>query len=242
MSMCSIDGGVVAVALYNSEIHFIRVTKAGRQVQERKLKLEHDCRSIAHNQGFLYITSGMALHQYTVCGRLVSTIHVDKSLRATGEACVFNPYESAEERVRLAAGIDNYYHYHRSVNSCVVSPDGTNLYVFHGYKLITLSRDGTVINKLAFYPESEDMYWYSIVYFNTVRPANFLHITDSGQVLVCRALSNGICQVDSGGRQIRADVVTEDMVRSPLSVFYSKHRAALIVGVLDSDYIMVFKT
>ncbi|KAH3795974.1 hypothetical protein DPMN_149537 [Dreissena polymorpha] len=35
-----------------------------------------------------------------------------------------------------------------------------------------------------------------------------LHVTDSGHVLVCGGFSNNIVQVDRGGRQILAKVVT----------------------------------
>ncbi|KAH3880511.1 hypothetical protein DPMN_004427 [Dreissena polymorpha] len=73
--------------------------------------------------------------------------------------------------------------------------------------------------------------------------SNLLHVTNSGQVLVCELCSNKLFQVDNEGRQLLAEVVTQkDGVIFPTSVFYSKHRAALIVGMFDRDDILVFKT
>ncbi|KAH3854420.1 hypothetical protein DPMN_096962 [Dreissena polymorpha] len=54
-SMFSIDSSLVAVAVCNNGVHFIRVTN-GQLVQERTLALKHICKGIAHHQGNLYIT------------------------------------------------------------------------------------------------------------------------------------------------------------------------------------------
>lgn len=86
MSMCSIDSSLVALTLGFSGIYFIRVTN-GQIVQERTLRLEHDCHGIAHNQGKLYITSGQALFHYTMDIILVSKVYEDTSGRCAGNYC-----------------------------------------------------------------------------------------------------------------------------------------------------------
>ncbi|KAH3880514.1 hypothetical protein DPMN_004430 [Dreissena polymorpha] len=84
MSMCSIDSSLVAVAVDNNEVHYIRVTDFGKLVQDTKLKLEHECKSIAYHRGILYITSGSAIYRYTVGGRLGITIY-EKNGRCLGK-------------------------------------------------------------------------------------------------------------------------------------------------------------
>ncbi|KAH3720640.1 hypothetical protein DPMN_063542 [Dreissena polymorpha] len=69
-----------------------------------------------------------------------------------------------------------------------------------------------------------------------------LHVTDSGQVLVCGYLTHTVVQVDRDGRQILAEVVTENNgVILPLSVYYSKHTRSIIVGMRNNTDITVFK-
>ncbi|KAH3826448.1 uncharacterized protein LOC127831990 [Dreissena polymorpha] len=205
MFMCSIAPSLFAVTLDNSEVVFIIVAKNGQMVQDRTLKLQHNCLGIAHYQGNLYITSGTALYHYTVRGRLVSKIYQDKSSDTT-------------------------------VESCAISQDGTSLYVSNSMKLVTLLRDGTVINVI----HTPD------IRLNTNVPPSLhcsgLRVTDSGQVLVCRG-QHTIFQVDGDGRQKLVELVTEkDGVKWPTAVYYSKTRASLIVGMVDSDFIWVFKT
>ncbi|KAH3720503.1 hypothetical protein DPMN_063402 [Dreissena polymorpha] len=119
------------------------------------------------------------------------------------------------------------------VTSCAVSPDGDRIYVTKedSKQLVTLSRDGTVISTL------------------TVRglcslgaACAGLHVTDSGQVLVCGYSTGIIYQVDRDGRQILAEMVTKnDIVTRPISIYYSKHTRSIIVGMQCIDNIIVFK-
>ncbi|XP_052247306.1 E3 ubiquitin-protein ligase TRIM56-like isoform X1 [Dreissena polymorpha] len=115
-----------------------------------------------------------------------------------------------------------------TVMSCAVSPDGDRIYVINkrSDQLVTLSRDGTVISTLT---------------VPGLDPLPGLHVTDSEHVLVCGSWSNKIVQVDKDGRQILAEVVTNnDGVTLPMSVYYSKNTGSIIVG-MDGDDIIVFK-
>ncbi|KAH3873555.1 hypothetical protein DPMN_036793 [Dreissena polymorpha] len=123
--------------------------------------------------------------------------------------------------------------FHTTVTSCAVSPDGDRIYVANqdSHQLVTLSRDGTVISTLTKHGLS--FHAYSL-------PG--LHVTDSGQVLLCGYSPGTIVQVDRDGRQILAEVVTKnDGVTHPLPVYYSKHTGSLIVGMMNNNDIIVFK-
>ncbi|XP_052251093.1 uncharacterized protein LOC127858165 [Dreissena polymorpha] len=72
--ICSVDSSLVAIALINNEVHFIRVTN-DQLVNDRILELQHYCMGIAHHKSNLYITDGSALYHYTVDGRLVSKMY-----------------------------------------------------------------------------------------------------------------------------------------------------------------------
>ncbi|KAH3720084.1 hypothetical protein DPMN_062977 [Dreissena polymorpha] len=116
--------------------------------------------------------------------------------------------------------------------SCAVSPDGDRIYVINNdsNQLVTLSRDGTVISALT----------VSALGSPTALPG--LHVTDSGQVLVCGYWSDKIFQVDKDGRQILAEVVTNNYgVTRPMSVYCSKNTGSIIVGMWDNNDIIVFK-
>ncbi|KAH3848925.1 hypothetical protein DPMN_091310 [Dreissena polymorpha] len=122
-----------------------------------------------------------------------------------------------------------------TVTSCAPSPDEATIYVANWRKnqLVILSRDGKVMSTftdpLLHWSFEEDCY-----------PG--IHVTDSGQVLLCGAMTNPIIQVDKVGRQRLAEVVTKkDGATNPLSVYYSKHRGSLIVGMGDTKGIIVFK-
>ncbi|XP_052249003.1 uncharacterized protein LOC127856869 isoform X2 [Dreissena polymorpha] len=118
--------------------------------------------------------------------------------------------------------------------ACAVSPDGDRIYVANltSNQLVTLSRDGTVISR--FTDPALDWRWNA---------HSALHVTDSGQVLVCGVRSRKIIQVDRDGRQRLAEVVTEkDGVTYPSSVYYRKHTGSLIVGMSGNDDIIVFES
>ncbi|KAH3880348.1 uncharacterized protein LOC127877458 [Dreissena polymorpha] len=118
-------------------------------------------------------------------------------------------------------------------SSCAVSPDGERIYVANKAQedsnLVTLSRDGRVISKLT----DPAMYW-----LEQLPPG--LHVTDSGQVLVCGVFSSLVFQMDRDGRQKLAEVVKRKN-EVPLSVFFSWRTGSLIMGLLDNNNIMVFK-
>ncbi|KAH3689955.1 hypothetical protein DPMN_191339 [Dreissena polymorpha] len=198
-SMCSIDSSLVAVTVYNKEVHFIRVTN-DQLIKDRILKLQHDCFSIAHQHGNLYIPDGSALYLYNLDGKLVREVYKDTSSE-------------------------------NKVNSCAVSPDGDRIYVTHYKQLVTLSRDGTVISTLTV-PDLS----------SPIVELPGLHVTDSGQVLVCGYYSGTIVQVDKDGRKILAEVVTKnDGVFRPMSVYYSGRTDSIIVGMGGQTDIRVFK-
>ncbi|KAH3896003.1 hypothetical protein DPMN_020174 [Dreissena polymorpha] len=69
--------GHVAVAMSNKEL-----------AKGRKLKLQHSCEGIAHNQGDLYICSGSALYKFTLSGELVCRLYEDSSADFTVQCCV----------------------------------------------------------------------------------------------------------------------------------------------------------
>ncbi|XP_052284251.1 uncharacterized protein LOC127880833 isoform X2 [Dreissena polymorpha] len=119
--------------------------------------------------------------------------------------------------------------------SCAVSPDGDRIYVANRMRntLVTLSRDGTVISTLT----DPALDWRLL----SVPPG--LHVIDMGQVPVCGGLSHTVFIVDRDGRQRLTDVIAEkDDVRKPIAVFYSSQTGSLIVGMMDSHRMLVFKT
>ncbi|XP_052785806.1 uncharacterized protein LOC128221308 isoform X2 [Mya arenaria] len=97
--LCLTADDVIAVAVddrhyiykYNKhEIHFLSVTR-GKIATLRMFTTHMDCRSIAHNQGQLYISSGNALKKFTVGGIPVKTIYEDMSCKGTVVKCAVSP-------------------------------------------------------------------------------------------------------------------------------------------------------
>ncbi|KAH3873578.1 hypothetical protein DPMN_036816 [Dreissena polymorpha] len=119
---------------------------------------------------------------------------------------------------------------HTTVGSCAVSPDGDRIYVTNqnSKQLVTLSRDGKVISSL------------TVPALGSKALLPGLHVTDSGQVLLCGYSPGTIVQVDRDGRQRLAEVITKD-VTCPTSVYYSKHTGSIIVGMLNNNDITVFQ-
>ncbi|KAH3809560.1 hypothetical protein DPMN_137933 [Dreissena polymorpha] len=70
----------------------------------------------------------------------------------------------------------------------------------------------------------------------TVSPS--LHVTDSGQVLVCGEWSGTIIQRLT---EVVTVVAKKDDMKIPTCVYYSKHTEILVVGMLGGD-ILVFST
>ncbi|XP_052768016.1 uncharacterized protein LOC128208494 [Mya arenaria] len=72
------------------EIHFLSVTREKIETL-RKFMTYLNCRSIAHNQGQLYMCSGNALDKFDLCGRHVKTIYEDMSCKRTVVKCAVSP-------------------------------------------------------------------------------------------------------------------------------------------------------
>ena len=109
---------------------------------------------------------------------------------------------------------------------CAVSPAGDKIYVtnFDKNKLITLATDGTLISTFTD-PE--------------LQHPQAVHVTPSGQVLVCGNTSPTVVQVDREGRKRLATVVAKtDVVSFPISVCYNHQ---IIVGLYGNDKINVFE-
>ncbi|XP_052236642.1 uncharacterized protein LOC127848303 [Dreissena polymorpha] len=92
--MCEISQSEVAVTVDDQgnthEVHFIKFIN-NKLVPNRKLTLQHPCVGIAHHQGDLFVTSGIALYKYTLSGELVRKLHEDKSDRTTVYLCAVSP-------------------------------------------------------------------------------------------------------------------------------------------------------
>ncbi|KAH3785132.1 hypothetical protein DPMN_163217 [Dreissena polymorpha] len=99
-------------------------------------------------------------------------------------------------------------------------------------RLVTLSRDGTVISTL-----TDCQFRF--------RTLDDLHVTEIGQVLVCGYSS--VAQVNREGRNILAQVVKYKMMMelirkptyfsgTPTYVYYSRNTDSLIVGMTSGVY------
>ncbi|KAH3894962.1 hypothetical protein DPMN_019122 [Dreissena polymorpha] len=87
--MCLITPTEVADAMYD-EVQFITVSQS-QLAKGRKLKLQHYCTGIAHNQGDLYICSGTALYKFTLSGELVCRLYEDSSADFRVYKCAVSP-------------------------------------------------------------------------------------------------------------------------------------------------------
>ncbi|XP_052239446.1 uncharacterized protein LOC127850451 [Dreissena polymorpha] len=136
---------------------------------------------------------------------------------------------------RLVSKMYEYSSGSRIDKNCAVSPDGARIYVANAAsnQLVTHSRDGRVISTLTDPALGGNSAFFCL-------PG--IHVTDLGQVLVCGVQSNTIIQVDMDGRKRLTEVVTaRDGVTNPRSVYYSKHRGSLIVGMWERDDIRVYE-
>ncbi|KAH3700269.1 hypothetical protein DPMN_075243 [Dreissena polymorpha] len=117
-----------------------------------------------------------------------------------------------------------------TVWKCAVSPLGDKLYISNNWqsKLLTLARDGTV---LAIFTDPELLYTYG------------LHVTPTGQVLVCGYQSHTLLQVNNDGSRKIATLATRerDGLVMPQSVCYSSTTSSIIVGQFGGNNILVFR-
>ncbi|KAH3878833.1 hypothetical protein DPMN_002733 [Dreissena polymorpha] len=112
---------------------------------------------------------------------------------------------------------------------CAVSPTGDRLYItsWNQPKLLTLARDGTLLATLT---------------DPALDGPHGLHVTPAGQVLVCGYWSHTVVQVGWEGESKLATLATQkDGMRYPLSVCYSSSSSSIIVGLMGSDHILVFR-
>ncbi|KAH3881976.1 hypothetical protein DPMN_005904 [Dreissena polymorpha] len=75
--ICLIAPSEVAVtvnAINIHEVQFITVNQ-GKLVPGRKFQLQHECRGIAHQNGDLFVTSGIELYKYTLNGKLICRLY-----------------------------------------------------------------------------------------------------------------------------------------------------------------------
>ncbi|KAH3779311.1 hypothetical protein DPMN_157112 [Dreissena polymorpha] len=108
-----------------------------------------------------------------------------------------------------------------SPETCI-SPGGDKIYVTNcnQYKLITLATDGTLISTFTD-PELQN--------------PECVHITPSGQVIVCAFKSNTVIQVDHQGKKKLATLASQiDGLSKPVSVCYNINTDQIIVEVDDS--------
>ncbi|KAH3711469.1 hypothetical protein DPMN_071138 [Dreissena polymorpha] len=105
-----------------------------------------------------------------------------------------------------------------AVCCCAVCPTGDKVYItnWDQHKLLSLATDGSV---LACFTDPELQY------------PGCVHVTPTGQVLVCGWESHAIIQVDNEGRQKLANL-NKWVVRisHPWSVYYSRITSSIIVG------------
>ncbi|KAH3782183.1 hypothetical protein DPMN_160095 [Dreissena polymorpha] len=112
-----------------------------------------------------------------------------------------------------------------TVYRCAVSPAGDRIYVTNHsqHKLITLATDGTQISTFTD-PELKDPWG--------------VHVTPSGQVLVCGQSSHTVMQVDHAGSKRLATLISnKDGVISPISVCYNTNTHQILVGLYRNDKI-----
>ncbi|KAH3793210.1 hypothetical protein DPMN_146715 [Dreissena polymorpha] len=67
----------MAVTVSNG-IHFLRVD-GGKIKRKQVLKMNHVCYGIAHVDAEVFVTSGTALYEYTMDGRLVKKLYEDST-------------------------------------------------------------------------------------------------------------------------------------------------------------------
>ncbi|XP_052222316.1 uncharacterized protein LOC127838540 [Dreissena polymorpha] len=191
-NVCQITSSEVAVTA-NEDVQFIYV-RNGLLLNGPKFSLRHEAKGIAHHQGALYVTSGIALYHYSLTGSVVKKLYEDT---CTGQPC--------------------------TVSSCAVSPAGDRIYVtnYWQHKVITLATDGTLIST-----------------FTEQDSPSAVHVTPSGQVLVCLFCSFTVIQVDHEGRKKLTTLASEkDGLREPDSICYNTNTDQIIVGVSNNKII-----
>ncbi|XP_052778472.1 uncharacterized protein LOC128215907 [Mya arenaria] len=121
-AICYIGENELAVAITSEMgLRLIKVTE-GKLEQTKKFRFNHYCRSVAHHDNQLYVTSEAALFQYTKTGQLV------KQLFKTGNADIRD----------------------KNVIKCALNNDGSKIFILNkmANKILTLDRDGNVLSDI----------------------------------------------------------------------------------------------
>ncbi|XP_052234924.1 uncharacterized protein LOC127847211 isoform X2 [Dreissena polymorpha] len=115
------------------------------------------------------------------------------------------------------------------VSRCAVSPTGDRIYVtnYNQHKLLTLATDGTLLST---YTDPE------------LNKPTGLHVTPIGQVTVVGFQSYTVIQMDREGRTKLATLASQkEGLSLPVSVCYNSNSHQIIVGMQDSNKIIVMK-
>ncbi|KAH3750139.1 hypothetical protein DPMN_184656 [Dreissena polymorpha] len=116
-----------------------------------------------------------------------------------------------------------------TVYKCAFSPDGDFIYVtnFAQNKLLTLAIDGTLLSTFT---------------DPALEGPKGVHVTPTGQVLVCGISSHTVIQVDREGKKKMATLASEkDGLRYPVSICYNTNTGQIIVGLYASNTILVME-
>ncbi|KAH3896021.1 hypothetical protein DPMN_020192 [Dreissena polymorpha] len=259
--MCLITPTEVAVAVHD-EVQFITVSQS-QLAKSRKLKLQHECTGIAHNQGGLYICSGTALYKFTLSGKPVSWLYGDTSADFTVSRCAVSP--TGDRLYRTSSSWQNkLLTLARDVTlTTYTGPplgDPSGLHVTPAGQSKNIRTIATkYVSRCAVSPTGDRLYrtsssWQNKL-FTLARDGTLLatytdpalgdpsgiHVTPAGQVLVCGWKSDTVLQVGWEGKSKLATLATkEDGVWNPQSVCYSSTTSSIIVGQYG-DNILVFR-
>ncbi|KAH3710582.1 uncharacterized protein LOC127858404 [Dreissena polymorpha] len=116
-----------------------------------------------------------------------------------------------------------------TVYKCAVSPAGDKIYVtnYNQHKVLTLATDGSLISTFTD-PELQGPWG--------------VHVTPSGQVLVCGYASHTVVRVNREGRKKLSTLATQkDGLNNPMSVCYNIITNLIIVDVDDNIIVMNFQ-
>ncbi|XP_052265753.1 uncharacterized protein LOC127868161 [Dreissena polymorpha] len=113
-----------------------------------------------------------------------------------------------------------------TVFKCALSPDGEQIFVtnYTYNKLFTLAKNGALLST---FTNSDLQQPYG------------LHVTPTGQVLVCGFTSNTVIQVNHKGKKKLATLASKDGVSKPVSVCYNTNTDQVIVGLDDNNKMIV---
>ncbi|KAH3719352.1 hypothetical protein DPMN_062184 [Dreissena polymorpha] len=159
----------------------------------------------------------MLLFQHSCCG----IAHSHKDLYITSGTALYKYSMSGYPLKKLYEDTSG----DRTVFKCAVSPSGDRIFITNPSqdKVLTLARDGSVLHTLTD-PDLQGL--------------QGIHATDLGLVLVCGMSSKTILQLDCKSRKKLATLTTiGSKYLCPLSVFYNKSTASIIVGLQVAKFV-----